>query len=151
MDRAKGDGYDERAIRQDDHSRAGRICSIGYFATLVQSGSRRNTKRQSGGCLSMINNGSRLALGATEGDVKPEAFPLGSPQSRAAARARLQRQREGRERIELILDIGYGIEDLKIGEWTEGDDGSLSRISIIPDGMSMEEAERIWAGGKLRG
>ncbi len=99
----------------------------------------------------MINKGSRQALGATEGTIKPEAFPLGSPQSRGAARAKLQQQRAGRERIDLILDMGSGIENLKIGEWTEGEDGPLVRVSIIPNGMSMEEAERIWAERKARG
>ena len=76
---------------------------------------------------------------------KPGEFPLGSPQSRAAARAQLERRYAGRKTIDFIVDLGMSIEDLKIGEWIGTEDGTLSRISLIPEGMTMEEAERIVA------
>ena len=43
----------------------------------------------------------------------------------------------------MIIDLGVTIDDLKIGEWTENEDGGLSRVSLIPEGIHMEEAERI--------
>jgi hypothetical protein len=36
-------------------------------------------------------------------------------------------------------------DEIRIGEWSEGKDGTLRRISTLPPGMSMEEAERIVA------
>jgi hypothetical protein len=35
---------------------------------------------------------------------------------------------------------------IRIGEWSEDKDGTLSRTSFLPPGMSIEEAERIAAG-----
>jgi hypothetical protein len=73
-----------------------------------------------------------------------DSTPLGSQQSRAAARAELERRGAGRRRIEIICSIsrpdGNGI---SIGAWKEGADGSLLRISNIPAGMTIDEAERI--------
>ena len=74
----------------------------------------------------------------------PGDYRLGSAASRAAARSTLKRKFAGRERLNLILDLGTRMDDLKIGEWEENKDGTFTRVSIIPEGMSMEEAERIW-------
>jgi len=69
--------------------------------------------------------------------VKPGNYVLGSPQSRAAARAVLERRLAGRKRTELILvssiprPRGAGI---CIGDWTEGGDGALRPVNIVLPG-----------------
>jgi len=71
-----------------------------------------------------------------------------APQSRAAARAVLTRRFAGRKTVDLIVSSplpcprGDGI---RVGEWCEGEDGTLTRISFLPRGMTIEEAERIVA------
>lgn len=78
--------------------------------------------------------------------MRPGDYRLGSPESRAAARALLARRREGRNRggLTLVTDIPRpGCAGVRIGELREGDDGTLMRICFLPTGMTMEEAERI--------
>jgi hypothetical protein len=70
-------------------------------------------------------------------------YPLGSPQSRAAARSLVERRRTGRLHRTLILDIGE--KEPSFTPWREGEDGSLTRICGLPRGMTMQEAERIVA------
>jgi hypothetical protein len=72
---------------------------------------------------------------------------LGSPQSRAAARALLERQFVSRRRIDIVSSIPRpgGDGGIHIGDWIECDDGSLFRFSNLPPGMTIEEAERIVA------
>ena len=59
-------------------------------------------------------------------------YALGSPQSRAAARTVLARRLAGQKRVETIIVIprphGDGI---RIGEWTEGEDGTLTMAVSI--------------------
>src|SRR5271170_2487688 len=75
----------------------------------------------------------------------PAAFPLGSPQSRAAARGLLETRLAGRQRIQVVFSISrpnaQGV--IRIGDWTEGHDGTLFRTCNIPAGMTFEEAQRI--------
>jgi hypothetical protein len=75
--------------------------------------------------------------------LKPGDFALGSSQSRAAARALLERRFASRERLTLILDLETGCMEPRIGEWQEGTDGTLVRLCALPDGMTLQEAERI--------
>jgi len=92
----------------------------------------------------MVNRGSQGRLGATDSGVRPGGFPLGSTQSRAAARASLESRYAERRRIDVICSIPrHGGNKIRIGAWIEGADGSLFRLSNIPPGMTMEEAERI--------
>ncbi len=79
--------------------------------------------------------------------MKPGDFALGSSQSRAAARALLERRFAARKRIDIVCSIPRPREDgeIHIGTWTEGADGSLFRFSSLPPGMTIEEAERIVA------
>ncbi len=76
--------------------------------------------------------------------VRPGA--LGSPQSPAAARAVLARRFAERKRVDIIIVSNIPRprrNGITIGQWTEGEDGSLTRFSILPAGMTMEEAEEI--------
>ncbi len=79
--------------------------------------------------------------------MNPSDYPLCSTQSRAAARALLERRFATRKRIDVISSIPRpgGDGGIRVGTWTECDDGSLFRVSTIPSGMTIEEAERIVA------
>jgi hypothetical protein len=93
---------------------------------------------------------STARLGATDAGVMPGEYPLGSPQSRAAARAMLKRRLEGRKRVDFvvrcIVDVP-GFTKPQVGDWVECDDGMLMRCSHLPAGMTIEQAERIAAAG----
>jgi hypothetical protein len=81
--------------------------------------------------------------------MRPGDYALGSPQSRAAARAILARQSASRKRQDIIIvssiprPRGNGI---TIDQWKEGEDERLTRVSVLPSGMTMEEAEEIVMG-----
>jgi phosphoribosylformimino-5-aminoimidazole carboxamide ribonucleotide (ProFAR) isomerase len=75
--------------------------------------------------------------------MKPGDYAVGSPQSRAAARALLERRFAGRIRRTIIVDLDTDCTEPRIGEWREGTDGSMGRVCALPDGMTMREAERI--------
>ena len=96
----------------------------------------------------MANKGSQRQLGATDAGLKPGDYPLGSAQSRAAARANLERRFAGRKRLDVvtrcIVDVP-GFAEPQLGKWRECPDGSLLRFSRLPAGMTIEEAERIVA------
>jgi hypothetical protein len=90
-------------------------------------------------------------LGATDAGVSPGKYPLGSPQSRAAARAMLTRRWERRERVDFVVrHIGAvpGFTKPQVSDWVECDDGTLMRCSHLPAGMTIEQAERIAADGR---
>ena len=95
----------------------------------------------------MANKGAQRPLGATDSGLKPGEYPLGSPQSRAAARALLERRFAGRRRIDVVSSIPRpgGDGGIRIGTWIECDDGTLFRLSTIPSGMTIQEAERLVA------
>jgi hypothetical protein len=82
--------------------------------------------------------------------MRPGDYPLRSRQSRAAARSLLERRLADRKRIDFVLTSSIprppGARAINIGEWQEGADGTLTRFSMIPSGMTLEEAERIVAG-----
>ena len=77
--------------------------------------------------------------------MRPGDFALGSSQSRAAARAALERRFASRERLSIILSPESFPEctEPSIGAWREGEDGMLVRTCILPAGMTINEAERI--------
>lgn len=80
--------------------------------------------------------------------LKPGDFALGSSQSRAAARALLARRFEAQKKVQVICSIprpGADVGEIRIGDWMEGPDGTLFRTCNIPDGMTIQEAERIVA------
>jgi hypothetical protein len=77
--------------------------------------------------------------------MKPGDFALGSSQSRAAARALLERRFAARKRIDVYSTIPRpgSNGEIRIGEWRDGQDGCMFRFSTIPPGMTIQEAERI--------
>jgi hypothetical protein len=96
----------------------------------------------------MENKGIQWPMVATGSAPKPGELPLGSAQSRAAARAKLEQRLAGRERMDWVfapLVPTPGFTEPHLGEWTEGEDGSLWRSSHLPADMTIEEAERIVA------
>jgi hypothetical protein len=78
-------------------------------------------------------------------DRKPGDYAVGTPESRAAARAMLEAKRADRKRVDIVCSIPRpGAEDaIHIGKWIENPDGSLFRFSNVPAGMTIAEAERI--------
>lgn len=80
----------------------------------------------------------------------PEEFPLGSTESRAAARALLERREKGVRRIQMILDMAHRpprrFEDSlgAVGPW-ELRDGILWRTILIPRGADEETKRRLLA------
>jgi hypothetical protein len=80
--------------------------------------------------------------------MKPGDYAIGSPESRAAARAVLERRLAERNRggLTLITNIPRPSGDgIRIGEWCEGADGTLMRICFLPTAMTIEEAEQVAA------
>jgi hypothetical protein len=94
----------------------------------------------------MADKGRQIGPGATDSAPRMEDYPIGSLQSRAAARAMLERRFAGRKRFEIvtrpIVDDPDFVEP-RVGEWREGLDGTLWRHSYLPARMSIKEAERI--------
>ena len=87
----------------------------------------------------MFNKGSQVDLGATDRAMRPGDFAIGSPQSRAVARAKLEQHLAGRERVDLVVvTIGKRLFDQchYLGNW-EGRDGELFRMSMLPSGLSV--------------
>ena len=84
---------------------------------------------------------------AAESGARPGDYAVGSPQSRAAARALLERRFAARKRLEIVCSIPRpgAVGEIRIGEWIEGADGTIFRTSNIPAGMTIQEAERIVA------
>jgi len=65
----------------------------------------------------------------------PWDFPLGSIESRAAARIRLIQLNDRRERIRIIRSVPWHGEDnsrLNFGQWQESQDGTLTQIVYVP-------------------
>jgi hypothetical protein len=57
----------------------------------------------------MANKGTQRGLGATDSGLKPGRYALGSPQSRAAARAMLDAREAAREKGILVRLVKLGI------------------------------------------
>ncbi len=75
-----------------------------------------------------------LALPATHSSLHPADFPVGSAQSRAAARMLAQQRENQRERLEIIIT---GEAELHGTPWTECSDGTLMRTLCLPGNMSI--------------
>ena len=83
-------------------------------------------------------------MSATENRPRPGAFEVGSLQSRAAARALLGLKIDGAKRLDFVVSVVGRPEIYKrprIGRWSEGADGTFTRISYIPWGTTLQEAE----------
>jgi hypothetical protein len=75
-------------------------------------------------------------------DIKPGFFPIGSPESRAAARLMLTNHINRRKRIQIISDICRSHQDNSVPHatpWAKTVDGGLMRLVYVPTGMSEDE------------
>ena len=91
------------------------------------------------------NSGEGEGLPATAAQAGLGTLPIGSIESRAAARLLLERRRIPGPRFEMILCDW--ITEPSATEWTkEGPDGQWSRILHLPAGRSMEECLRQLGG-----
>jgi len=81
----------------------------------------------------MANNGAEGQLGATDAGPKPGDYPLGSAQSRAAARAKLYKQLAGRKTEGFTLIRG------------KHNPHGITRFLIVSPGESIAEVERLKA------
>ena len=82
------------------------------------------------------NNGERAGLPATAAQAGMGSFPVGSVESRAAARLLLERRRESEKRFEILLCMS-GIDGPRAFEWTRERDGTISRRVWLPGGEDM--------------
>ena len=82
----------------------------------------------------MANKGAQQALGATERGSRPGDYALGSPQSRAAARAMIVDQISKRDTLTIVMSShpDLKITEPNITEWREGADGRLYRKAYLP-------------------
>jgi hypothetical protein len=77
--------------------------------------------------------------------VRPSDFPLGSRQSRAAARALLAYKQSAYERREVI--ISYPADAPRATEWhLDRKEKTAGRVVSIPDGMTLVEGLRMLGG-----
>jgi len=90
----------------------------------------------------------KLPLPATDSIPGPGDFPVGSIESRVAARRQVQAAIEGRVRTTFLW---MGFEEsqdqqtkARIGEWVENPDGSLTRIVFAPLVMDEEDTLEIF-------
>jgi len=85
------------------------------------------------------------AIGNIKGAfMKPGDFALGSEKSRAAARRLVEQRSSDREHFTLWMNIGHEGPP-SCTPWKETANGRLARVCGMPDGMTIEEAERIMA------
>lgn len=101
--------------------------------------------------MSLQRRGSGLSHPATDSAPHPGSFSIGSVASRAAARALIATKLATFQRLDFVVTC-VGCRDKydppRVGEWRTGPDGTLSRISYIPWGMTLEEAEAQVRHGK---
>jgi hypothetical protein len=67
--------------------------------------------------------------------MKPENFPVGSPESRAAARSLLIRRNGERKRLRIISSIPSGGQDnsrIRFGRWQEWGEDTLAQLIYVP-------------------
>ncbi len=100
----------------------------------------------------MKNQRDKIPLPATDSTPGPGAFPLGSIESRAAARARVQHSLESRIKTTFLI-LGLGprskfLNKAEIGSWVEHRDGSLSRTVLAPSVMDEEDTLKIFGTRK---
>lgn len=84
----------------------------------------------------------------SERSPRPEEFPLGSAESRAAARAMQELRERGIARLQIIFDIfdtpSHANLVPEVGPWYESN-GTLTRILFIPPGTDEETQRRLLA------
>jgi hypothetical protein len=79
-----------------------------------------------------------LGQSNSKGLPRPEEFPVGSAESRAAARAMLESRESSVRRVQIIMDIPRprreGLPETRVGLWSEQPDGTLLRFLFVPPG-----------------
>jgi len=84
------------------------------------------------------SGGTRMII---NGSVKPADFPVGSAQSRAAARVMLEKRSSSDKRSLWILSSPiHRCPTVKPGEWYSSTPGEQSRTICVPVGMKLSEA-----------
>ena len=92
----------------------------------------------------MKNQRNKPLLPAATEVAEPASFPLGSIESRAAARAKLDQSLIGRVRTTYLF-IGFpNTHDIRIAPWLEQDDGSLIRNVVAPAEIGEEDCLEIF-------
>ena len=92
------------------------------------------------------NEQLRSSLSATNGRPKPGAYPVGSLESRVAARALLNNRLDSSKRLDFVVSVVGEPTKFNppiIGKWGQSTAGVMVRVSRIPWGMTIEQAERI--------
>ena len=80
--------------------------------------------------------------------LKAWEFPLGSAESRAAARAMLEAQERNVQRLQITHCVPRPCQDnsrLHVGDWQQRIDGSLLRLVYVPPNTDEETLRRILA------
>jgi hypothetical protein len=86
-----------------------------------------------------------MSKNSAQAAVNPGDYPLGSERSRAVARQLLEHKWAGAKRFELILSVGSE-EEPHAEEWTQTENGELTRMVSLPGGVSMEACLRKLGG-----
>ena len=90
----------------------------------------------------------RVRTSDSDGLPRPEEFPLGSTESRAAARAMLDAQRRAVRRVQIIHSIPHPNEDDSrphVGHWQQWGEGGLMRLIYVPPGTDEETTRHLLA------
>jgi hypothetical protein len=80
------------------------------------------------------------------GHPRPEEFPLGSPESRAAARAMLETRESRVRRLQIVTEIPRPRQDnshAHVGHWQPMVDGGFMRLVYVPLGTDEETKKRL--------
>jgi hypothetical protein len=84
---------------------------------------------------------------------KPGDFPIGSPESRSAARMLMGSRLDNRKRIQFVTNASFPDHDgpsrdrskSYVTPWTETRDGCLMRFVYVPNGTDEETKNRLIA------
>jgi hypothetical protein len=57
---------------------------------------------------------------------------------------RVHQRNSGKHRFTLIMDVAY-VGKPRCSPWMKAEDGNFSRVCCLPEGITLEEAERIMA------
>lgn len=95
------------------------------------------------------NNGKSYGLVATHSSLHPADFPVGSAQSRAAARMLAEaRVNQRRQSTVVIVGMWRGRENIVIGDWHQDSHGGLVRTVSMPSEIGPDDSLRIFGTEK---
>ena len=88
------------------------------------------------------------------GTLRPGIYPIGSTESRAAARMLARQKDEQAERLEVILSgkvcrVPGDPTQPSATPWMECSNGKLMRGLIVPEGMTTDEARQVLLNTKV--